>query len=145
MPQSLVKFGGRCMSTTLPLDARAESAASGKVLPRLLIVEDDAMVGILLCDVLEKDYDIVHVASSKEALRALAEQHIDVILLDYILPDGCGDEVASRANKMGLPMAWMTGHPASVGKLSADSRPLLLKPFGIYVILEVMIKVRNVL
>jgi hypothetical protein len=74
MPQSLVKFGGRSTSTTLPLDARAESAASGKVLHRLLIVEDDAMVGILLCDVLGKDYDVVHVASSKEALRALADQ-----------------------------------------------------------------------
>jgi len=131
--------------TALSPDARAEPSASGKALPRLLMVEDDAMVSILLCEVLEEDYDVVHVASSKEALRVLAEQRIDVLLLDYLLPGGCGDEVANRADKMGLPMAWMTGDPASVEKLGADSHPLLLKPFGIYRILEVLIKIRNVL
>ena len=118
----------------------AQFLASEAMRPRILVVDDDTLICELLGLVLEKDYRIVCACTSNEALRLLAGQSIDVMLLDYHLPPGGALEVAKRADELGIPMAWMTGDHAAGG---ADSRAVLLKPFHIDRLSEVLTEVRN--
>jgi two-component system cell cycle sensor histidine kinase/response regulator CckA len=56
---------------------------------RILIVEDDQGVAVLERRQLERaGHQVIHVASAEEAAGALAEQHPDLLLLDYRLPSG---------------------------------------------------------
>jgi CheY-like chemotaxis protein len=97
------------------------------------------MICELLGSVLEEDYQVICANTSNEALRVLAEQSIDVILLDYHLPHGGAVEVARRADEIGIPMAWMTGDHA----VAIESHVVLLKPFRIDRVSEVLTVVRS--
>jgi hypothetical protein len=60
-------------------------------------------------------------------------------LLCIILNDG-SEQVAKRADEIGVPMVWMTGdHTAT----DASSHPILLKPLHVDRVLEVLIEARN--
>jgi PleD family two-component response regulator len=83
----------------------ARFLASQATRPRLLIVEDESMICDLLGLLLEEDYQVTCVGTSEDALRVLAEQIIDVMLLDYHLPRGGAVEVARRVDEAGIPMA----------------------------------------
>jgi DNA-binding response OmpR family regulator len=106
----------------------ARFLASQAMRPRVLIVDDDTLICQLLGLVLEEDYEVVCACTSNEALRLLAEQSIDVMLLDYHLPPGDALAVAGRADEIGIPMVWMTGDH---GATETNSHPVLLKPFHI--------------
>ena len=113
--------------------------ASEAMRVRILVVDDEAMICELLGSVLEEDYQVICANTSNEALRVLAEQSIDVILLDYHLPHGGAVEVARRADEIGIPMAWMTGDHA----VAIESHVVLLKPFRIDRVSEVLTVVRS--
>jgi two-component system, OmpR family, phosphate regulon response regulator PhoB len=130
------------MSLSQLSEARSEHPALMIARPCILVVEDDAMVRELLCDVLEESYRVIGVAQSREALLKLAHQRIDVILLDYGLPGGGAEEIAKRADQRGVPMIWLTGDPAAVRMLHADNHLLLVKPFSIDRVLGALTKVR---
>jgi CheY-like chemotaxis protein len=62
--------------------------------PTILIVEDYADSRQMLKLLLEElDYFVLTAASGKEALAVAADNHIDVILIDYGLPDMTGPTV----------------------------------------------------
>jgi hypothetical protein len=69
----------------------------------------------------------------------LAEQSIDVMLLDFGSPGGGADRVARRADEIGIPTAWMTGDHA----VKIESHSLLLKPFHIDRVSKVLTDVRS--
>jgi DNA-binding NarL/FixJ family response regulator len=73
---------------------------------RVLLVDDHQLLTDALSRALarEPDIDVVGVAGSVEASRELAEQPLDVVLMDYRLPDGTGAE-ATRAIKSRWPEA----------------------------------------
>jgi CheY-like chemotaxis protein len=108
--------------------------------PRILVVDDEPMICELLGLVLEDDYQVVCTHTSHEALLLLAEQRIDVMLLDYHLPAGGAVTVARRADEIGIPMVWMTGDHAAA---ETTSHPVLLKPFHIDCVSAVLAEVRN--
>ena len=60
----------------------ARFLASEAMRPRILIVDDEAMICKLLGLVLEEDYQVICAGTSDEALGVLAKQNIDVMLLD---------------------------------------------------------------
>lgn len=68
----------------------------------ILVVEDYAdsrqILKLLLEDI---DYSVVTAASGKEALAAAAKYHIDLVLVDYGLPDMTGANVVRRLRQMG--------------------------------------------
>jgi DNA-binding NtrC family response regulator len=99
--------------------------------PRVLVVEDDPMVGELLEDILGDDYKVVRTSGAMAALSELKKQETDVLLLDYRLPDGSGQEVADAADDAGIPMVWITGDPSAVQVLDDDTHAVLPKPFGL--------------
>jgi DNA-binding response OmpR family regulator len=63
--------------------------------PRILIVEDDEFIATLIADALEDETDcrtlILH--NGSDAIRFLAEQPVDLLILDYQLPGANGIEV----------------------------------------------------
>ena len=61
---------------------------------KVLLVEDEQPLVSLYKEYLkEEPLDITHASSGKEALKHLAQQDPDVILLDVRLPDMSGTEI----------------------------------------------------
>lgn len=60
----------------------------------ILVVDDDWVMLELLTDVLERDGNAVITASGgEEAIRICREQHIEIMILDYMMPGISGEEV----------------------------------------------------
>ncbi|OJW19917.1 MAG: hypothetical protein BGO51_03930 [Rhodospirillales bacterium 69-11] len=97
----------------------------------VLVVEDDEAISDLLGDILDQDYTVLRATGAEAALDIMGRQRVDVVLLDYRLPDGSGQEVATQADKSGIPMIWITGDPAAVQVLDHDPHLVLPKPFGL--------------
>ena len=71
---------------------------------RVLLVDDHQLLTGALSQMLarEPDMEVVGIAGSVEDARALARERLDVVLMDYRLPDGTGAE-ATRAIKARWP------------------------------------------
>jgi CheY-like chemotaxis protein len=124
--------------------------ASANVPHRVLVVEDDALVGEVLHDMLENHYEVVLAVSVKEALSVIAAERFDVVLLDYNLTDGYGLAVAERADKLGIPIVWMSGNMVSFDTFGGspetggeNSQSLLTKPFTNKQLLDVLSNARR--
>jgi CheY-like chemotaxis protein len=81
----------------------------------LLLVEDSSsdaeLVAEMLADPAAKQYNILRATSIANALEQLKTTHVDVILLDLILPDstGSGSVKAIRAAANNTPIVVLTG------------------------------------
>jgi diguanylate cyclase (GGDEF)-like protein len=62
----------------------------------ILIVDDAAANISILADILKDKYDIAVATSGADALKVLKQQHIDLILLDVMMPQMNGFEVCRR-------------------------------------------------
>jgi DNA-binding NarL/FixJ family response regulator len=73
---------------------------------RVLFVEDHQLLADALAALLsrEPDIEVVGVAGTVAAAKAMARERLDVVLMDYRLPDGTGAE-ATRAIKARWPAA----------------------------------------
>jgi DNA-binding response OmpR family regulator len=72
---------------------------------RILIVEDDADLRLLYRIMLEqKGYEVLDAGTGKQALKVLAFEQIDAVVLDLGLPDNSGlqliDEIRSQQSQM---------------------------------------------
>lgn len=79
---------------------------------RVLVIDDEPM-NIKMVELIMKDepmYEIVSANSGEEALRILAEQDINLILLDLVMPKMDGFETLSHIKKKyEIPVVFMTG------------------------------------
>ena len=102
----------------------------------ILIVEDDPLVVEVIVASLEADYRISSVNTVGAALAFLRTSHVDVVLIDKILPDGRGTEVACLADNVGAAVVEMSGYPQEMDHLEHSAHLYLLKPFGIQALLS---------
>jgi two-component system, OmpR family, response regulator len=115
---------------------------------RLLVVDDEAMILELLSGTLRfAGFEVVSAASGAEALRAVASSPPDLVLLDVMLPDGDGFEVAGRIRSAGpdVPVIFLTARDAVADRVSgfhAGADDYVTKPFSLE---EVLGRVRAVL
>ena len=101
----------------------------------VLVVDDDLDLLTAMTEALtEEGWEMVAVPSAQEAIRAVREREIDIVLCDVFLSDG-GDgralkeALARDARASQLPFVFMT---ASVPQArNADGERILCKPFGI--------------
>jgi DNA-binding NtrC family response regulator len=100
----------------------------------VLIVEDDPLIVDVLVASLELEYCVSSVSTVGAALAFLRASHADVVLIDSILPDGRGTEVACFADGLGAAVIEMSGYPNVMEDLEHSARPHLLKPFGVQVL-----------
>ncbi|WP_292071584.1 response regulator [Brevundimonas sp. UBA7534] len=100
--------------------------------PRILIVEDEALVAMELRFVLEDlGYEVVDIcATAKSALNTVRETEIDLALVDIHLSDGAtGIELGRRlGQEMGVSVLFMTANPGMVREGVAGTIGVLSKP-----------------
>jgi PAS domain S-box-containing protein len=113
---------GRGTRVTIHLPLAAGAAAAGPVRPprargeAVLVVEDDRAVREVVVRVLARDGYRVHAAdSAAQALArcARADQPLDLILTDVVLPGPSGVDLAHRLRRLrpGLRVLYLTGYP----------------------------------
>ena len=97
----------------------------------ILIIDDDAAIGDLEQEVLEREgYAVQRAYSGTEALLLLKEHRPDLVLLDLMLPGPSGEEVLSRIQD--IPVIVVSAKTAvqdKVGLLLGGAADYLTKPF----------------
>ncbi|MBR3664144.1 MAG: response regulator [Desulfovibrio sp.] len=86
---------------------------SGTEKMRLLVVDDDAMMRMLLSRIFVQEADVIGLHSGRSALEWLEENTCDLVLLDYRMPDMDGLDVLRNLRKHSqhddLPVILLTG------------------------------------
>lgn len=102
----------------------------------VLLVEDEALISMLVADELrDRGFAVHEVASGEEALRHLQSgAPVDVIFTDVNLPGSIdGGELAKRAREMRpeLPIVYASGRYAEFGLKGMVARSLFVpKPYS---------------
>src|SRR6201997_4365686 len=104
--------------------------------PTILLVDDEDSVRKVLAFPLEKDgYAVVQAGDGDEALRLFAEQPIDLVVLDLMLPRLDGLEVCKRLRATStVPIIMLTARDDELDKvlgLELGADDYITKPFSI--------------
>src|SRR6266550_5120374 len=104
--------------------------------PTILLVDDEDSVRKVLAFPLERDgYTVVQAADGEEALRQFAEQAIDLVVLDIMLPRLDGLEVCKRLRaRSTVPIIMLTARDDELDKvvgLELGADDYITKPFSI--------------
>lgn len=104
---------------------------------RVLLVEDDEMIGDVFADALtDESYTVDWVKDGSQALTALHTQHYDMVLLDLGLPkvDGMSVLRELRAGGNDVPVLILTARDdvsARIQGLDAGADDYVIKPFDL--------------
>jgi two-component system OmpR family response regulator len=123
------------------------SAASGEVLPHILVVDDDQAMRQLLAEYLgENELRVTTVSTGGEMARVLDEQTIDVMVLDLRLAGEDGMELARKVRaESTIPIIMVTGRKDEADRvmgLELGADDYITKPFSPR---ELLARVRAVL
>jgi DNA-binding response OmpR family regulator len=104
--------------------------------PTILLVDDEDSVRKVLAFPLERDgYVVVQAADGEEALERFAEQHVDLVVLDIMLPRLDGLEVCKRLRATSsVPIIMLTARDDELDKvigLELGADDYITKPFSI--------------
>ena len=98
----------------------------------LLLVDDDETSSQILKFILEDEgYEVDLAATGEIAMSKISSRRYDLVLLDYILPDMKGRDVAARIKKVSPApkIILLTGYAESEGEPEDNSYDkILLKP-----------------
>ncbi len=100
----------------------------------ILVVEDDAIVRMLIVDVLEElDFKVLEADGSEQALEIIkdANQHIDLMMTDVGLPIMDGRQLATETRNLrpALPILFASGYAETI-EVPSDMH-VIGKPFSI--------------
>ena len=131
-------------------DIRRESNRSPGAQPRILVVEDEADLALLLTYNLEAEgYAAESVERGDEDELRLAESPPDLVILDWMLPGVSGLEICrrlrARESTRTLPVIMLTARGEEVERirgLSVGADDYVVKPFSVP---ELMARVRALL
>jgi PAS domain S-box-containing protein len=98
---------------------------------RILVIEDEPLIGMVLSDYLEDaGCEVVGPAQSFDNARALAaEAHIDGALVDGNLAGRPVDDIARLLRDRGVPFAFVTGYGRNALPGGFEDAPIVEKPF----------------
>jgi DNA-binding NtrC family response regulator len=98
-------------------------------LPRILLVEDDLDVRLLLEHVLVREgYEVETSDTVSGGIGHLQSIGYDLLLADAKLPDGTGMKVADAAAEKGIKALIMTGYAFTLPVETLERYEVLLKP-----------------
>ena len=126
--------GFESMSRRQPAAAREETLK-----PRVLVVEDDPALAVMLRYNLEKlGYQVDEAADGQEALLRITEMAPDIVLLDWMLPSLSGLEVCRqirrRPQTRDMPVIMLTARMEeqdSIRGLNTGADDYITKPFSV--------------
>jgi len=122
--------------------------AAVQTAPKVLVVEDDALLAAGVVDNLRLEgYQVHHIADGREALEWLRANHCELVVLDVMLPsmDGLTMCRTLRAEGNNTPVLFLTarGDPQDrIHGLEAGGDDYLAKPFHLH---EFLLRVRAIL
>ncbi len=132
---------------TFSYNAAHEYPTPPRVMRRILIVDDEAGVAFTLREGLRKLpwCEIVVALSGREALELFAEQHFDLLITDYKMPDLSGVALAScvqeRYPGTSIIMITAYGHDLVQGLVAAHTiQRVLHKPIRLTEIRDVALE-----
>ena len=98
--------------------------------PRVLLVEDEALVAMMIQDTLaEFGFQVIGpLSTASEALAAARENHFDAAVLDISLGDGLVYTVAEILGVRGVPFVFVTGYDVDSVDPRFSDIPILQKP-----------------
>jgi CheY-like chemotaxis protein len=115
----------------------------------ILLVEDEEMVRVLMCEVLEREgYEVLPCANPKEGIEMSKRHggHIDLLLTDVVMPGMNGREMANRIHEI-LPqllVVFMSGYTEHALTEEGQVDPkfeYLQKPFTLKMLAQKLAKV----
>lgn len=114
-------------------DGTPAGAPSGS--PRVLVVDDEPQMLSIVSFALEtQGFECVTAPSAESAWRILAEQHVDLIVLDIMLPGASGVELCRRVRSHHrIPVMLLTARGEvddRVRGLEAGADDYVVKPFS---------------
>ncbi len=117
-----------------PAAATGGAAMSG--LTRVLVVDDEPAIHRFLTPALvANDYEVLRAETGDEALRRIAAEAPDVIVLDLGLPDVDGKDVIARVREWSdVPIVVLSARDREAEKIAALDRgadDFVNKPFGV--------------
>lgn len=106
----------------------------------VLIVEDDECIAELIADALREETDarplILH--SGSDAIRFLAREHVDLLILDYQLPGANGievyDTIRRNARTEHTPVLFITANDKRA-EFQRRGLTYIRKPFNLFELL----------
>ena len=91
---------------------RAEKEAEAKARKKILIVDDDATLLRMMKNFFSKKYDVVIISSGREAIDFFEENTVDLVLLDFEMPEVNGPVVLrnlkTMKNAKDVPVMFLT-------------------------------------
>ncbi len=98
----------------------------------ILVVEDNTDIHNFIKEVLEKEnYHVLNSYSGTEALMILEQKHVDLILLDLMLPGLNGEEIIKKVNN--IPIIVISAKISPEDKVNAllnGANDYITKPFS---------------
>ena len=102
----------------------------GVNVPHVLLVDDHPELLVTVAEALrDRGFTVTEAASRAQANAVLAAGGIDVVVTDFVLPGGNGDEIAEAAQHAGVPVVIMSGDPFRTKRDQGDDLPFIAKPF----------------
>ena len=102
---------------------------------RILLVEDEKRMAQALCEILRLEkYEVDHYVSGAEGLAAIESNIYDIIILDVMLPEINGFDIAKKTRQIGIktPILMLTAKAElddKVTGLDSGADDYLTKPF----------------
>ena len=98
---------------------------------KILVVEDDVDIHLLIKDILEKErYKVISAYSGTEAILLIEKNDIDLILLDLMLPGLLGEEIIKKVKN--IPIIVISAKVSledKVNTLLSVANDYIVKPF----------------
>src|SRR5436309_10892295 len=111
--------------------SRCRSTQVGMPEKRILLIEDEATTREILTDLLRgAGYAVDSVATAGAATTCLDAITYELVVADWVLPDGDGTDIADTAAQLGSKTLIVTGHPTDLPAGVADRHELLSKRLG---------------
>ncbi|HPG88103.1 MAG TPA: phosphate regulon transcriptional regulator PhoB [Hyphomicrobium sp.] len=117
---------------------------------KVLVIEDDeTIVTMLEYNLKASGFEVVTAASSEEGELILSEQLVDLVILDWMLPDMSGIELCGRLRRTGkfprIPIVMLTARGEEADRVRGFSNgadDYVVKPFSVP---ELMARVKALL
>lgn len=104
---------------------------------KILLVDDDlTLLDCISQGLIDKGFQVLKADNGKDAINIAKTQQPDIILLDVVLPDLNGGEVAKKLENdpttANIPIVFLTGLLTREEERTViNGRPFLGKPYGI--------------
>ena len=107
-----------------------------KARSKVLLIDDDESIRLMLSHILTKDYDIFPAEDGKRGIQLLSKNRFDAVITDLDMPHVTGYDVIQTVRNRGqfIPIIVITGNGSSESEdkaLRFGANEYLRKPFKI--------------